>query len=184
MGLPYQLEHVASPARKQPGYLDLNPLGTVPTFFDGDLRMTESTAVPLYLATRYGPSDLAVAPDEGDAYGEFLNFNTYGEATLTFPQTIYIRYTLQEPEKGLGAAAKDYKYWFIARLRLLESVIDEREFVCAERFTVADISVSYACKLAEYLGYGDEMPEVVKNYWSRMKNRDGYQRAMAAQLNK
>lgn len=180
LGIPYDLRLVRMPARAQPGYLELNPLGTVPTLIDDGRFMTESTAIAHYLATRYSPSQLAVAPDELD-YATYLNFVVHGEATLTFPQTIYVRYVRLEPEKGLQAAAIDYKQWFLARLRLVEQTLRAHEFLCAGRFTAADISVSYALKLADYLGYGGELPEAVRNYWSRMQQRSAYQRAMQAQ---
>jgi glutathione S-transferase len=180
LGVPYELRLVRMPARAQPGYLELNPLGTVPALFDNGRLMTESTAIAHYLVTRYGFSQLAVAPDEPD-YATYLNFLVQGEATLTFPQTIYVRYVLLEPDKGLQAAAHDYKTWFLARLRLVNQTLQGREFLCASRFTVADISVCYALKLAEHLGYEGELPDVVRSYWSRMQQRPAYQRAMQLQ---
>ena len=46
MGLDYELINMQFPPRATyPGYLELNPLGTVPTFTDGDLVMTESSGV-------------------------------------------------------------------------------------------------------------------------------------------
>ena len=35
-----------------PGYLDLNILGTVPTFIDGEITMTESSGICHYLAEK------------------------------------------------------------------------------------------------------------------------------------
>ena len=55
MGLPYELKMLPFPPRvAAPDYLDVNPLGTIPTFFDGDMRMTESVAICQYLVSRYG----------------------------------------------------------------------------------------------------------------------------------
>jgi glutathione S-transferase len=52
--------------------------------------MTESAAIVQYLATRRGPSPLAV--DLGDsAYGAWLNWLRFGEETLTFPQTLLMQ---------------------------------------------------------------------------------------------
>jgi len=73
-------------------YLGLNPLGTIPLLLDGDTRMTESAAIAQYLVTRYGPTPLAVGIDEPD-FGAYLNWLHFGEATLTFPQTLVLRYT-------------------------------------------------------------------------------------------
>ena len=78
--------------------------------------MTESAAICEYLVSRYGPSPLAVTVNE-PAYGAYLNWLHFGEATLTFPQTIYFRYSILEPdEKKNPQAAADYARWFLARL--------------------------------------------------------------------
>ena len=37
-------------------------------------------------------------------------------------------------------------------LKLLEKTLDNREYLCSNRFTLADICVSYAINLAEALG--------------------------------
>jgi glutathione S-transferase len=59
------------PRVKVKKYLGLNSLGTVPTFVDDGIVMSESVGIALYLATRYGPSPLAVSTDEPD-YARFL----------------------------------------------------------------------------------------------------------------
>ena len=57
MGLPYELKMLPFPPRDlAPDYLSVNPLGTIPTFLDGSMRMTKSAAICQYLVTRYGPS--------------------------------------------------------------------------------------------------------------------------------
>jgi glutathione S-transferase len=181
LGLPYELDLMPFPPRALvPDYLALNPLGTVPVLFDGDCRMTESAAIPHYLATRYGPSDLAVAPDE-PAYADYLNFLHMGEATLTFPQTLVLRYTMLEPpERRNPQVVEDYRKWFLSRLRAASKMAG-RNFICAGRFTMADISVSYALMLATTLGLQNDFPEKFGPYWEAMQQREGFKRALAAQ---
>jgi glutathione S-transferase len=179
LGLPYELQTMPFPPRfRQEGYLDLNPLGTVPTFLDGDVKMTESAAICHYLVTRYGPSALAVAPDEAD-YGAYLNFLVMGEATLTFPQTVYLRYTFLEPEeRKLPQAAADYAQWFASRFKAAVTLMGE-EYACAGRFTAADISLGYAVKLAHAIGLGDAVPAKARDYWQRLQSRAACQLAEA-----
>lgn len=182
LGLAYELVLLPFPPRwLEPGYLAVNPLGTIPFLEDGDTRMTESAAMCQYLAVRAG-SDLAVAPDEAD-YGAFLNFLHQGEATLTFPQTLVLRYgRLEKPEKRLPQVVEDYRRWFVARTAWAEMVLsDGRDFLCAGRFTMADISVGYAMLLAENLGIIDEVGPHLRAHWARMQARDGFRRAKAAQ---
>jgi len=181
LNLPYELQLMPFPPRSRvPGYRDLNPLGTVPVLFDGEHRMTESAAMGHYLGAKYGPTDMVVRPEE-PAFGDYLNFLHMGEATLTFPQTIFLRYTrLEPPERRNAQAADDYRKWFLARLKAALTMTGER-FVCADRFTMADISFAYALLLAESLGMAQDFPEKAVVYWRAMQAREGFQRAKAAQ---
>jgi glutathione S-transferase len=182
LGLAYQLNMLSFPPRvADREFLKINPLGTVPALLDGELRMTESSAICHYLGVKYGPSALVVNPDEPD-FGLFLNWLHFGEATLTFPQTIILRYErFEPPERRLPQAAADYRRWFLGRLRTLEPVLAQQRSICAGRFTMADISVGYALMLAEYLGLEAEFPESVRDYWKQLKERDGFQRAVEAE---
>ena len=151
MGLDYELIMMPFPPRVfMKEYLDINILGTVPYMIDGDVKMTESVGISQYLVEKYGPSDLQVQPNEND-YPAYLNWLYHSDATLTFPQTVVLRYKFQEP--GVADAAIDgYSRWFVSRLKLLEKSLNNKEYLCSGRFTLADICVSYAINLAEALG--------------------------------
>jgi glutathione S-transferase len=183
MALPYALRMLPFPPRvHQREYLQINPLGTVPAFLDGEMRMTESSAICQYLVAAYGPSSLAVSHDEPD-FGPFLNWMHFGEATLTFPQTLVLRYERFEPrERRNPQVATDYKRWFLARLRELDRTLSGQDYLCAGRFTAADISVGYALLLAEYLGLEPEFSDLVSRYWQRLKERTAFKRACEAEL--
>jgi glutathione S-transferase len=181
LGLPYELTMLPFPPRafdKQ--YLAVNPLGTVPALFDGAVRMTESAAMCQYLAAR-ARSPMNVEPGEED-YAAYLNFLHFGEATLTFPQTLVLRYThFESPERRAPQVAEDYAKWFLARLRTLELRLGEHDFLAGGRFTAADVSVGYALLLAQHLGLSERFTPEVARYWERLRTRDGFGRAMAAQ---
>jgi glutathione S-transferase len=182
LGLPYDLKMLPFPPRVfAKEYLGLNPLGTIPLLLDGDTRMTESAAIAQYLVTRYGPTLLAVDVEEPD-YGAFLNWLHFGEATLTFPQTLVLRYAQLEPEERRNPqVATDYAKWFFGRLRGLEAVLANGDTVCAGRFTAADISVGYALLLAQRIGLSKDFTAGVASYWQRLQARDGFRRAVAAE---
>jgi glutathione S-transferase len=182
LGLPYELVMLPFPPRVLArAFLEVNPLGTVPLMVDGQTRMTESAAICQYLCAITPGSALDVKPDE-DAFGAYLNYLHFGEATLTFPQTLVLRYGRFEPEhRRQPGVAEDYSKWFLARLKTLEPVLAEQSYLCAGRFTAADVSVGYALLLAEHLGLAPRLPKSVGEYWARLKQRAGYQRAMASQ---
>ncbi|WP_018991143.1 glutathione S-transferase family protein [Aromatoleum toluclasticum] len=182
LGLPYELKVLPFPPRRDAEpYLEVNPLGTIPAFFDGVTRMTESAAICHYLAARHSPRTLNVETDEPD-FGPYLNFLHFGEATLTFPQTLVLRYSRFEPqERRQPQIVEDYTRWFLSRLRTLEPLLERQEFLCAGRFTAADISVGYALLLADDIGLRDRFKPAVLAYWQRLQAREAYRRALAAQ---
>jgi glutathione S-transferase len=182
LGLPYELKMLPFPPRVfAKEYLGINPLGTIPLLLDGETRMTESAGIAQYLVSRYGPTPLSVNVDEPD-YGAFINWLHFGEATLTFPQTLVLRYTQLEPEERRSPqVATDYAKWFFGRLRAVEAATAKSDTLCAGRFTVADISVGYALLLAERIGLSKDFGPAVAAYWQRLQTRDGFRRAVEAE---
>ena len=182
LGLPYELKMLPFPPRVlKREYLDINPLGTVPLFIDGNVRMTESAAICQYLCATHGPTPLQVEAHEED-YGAYLNFLHMGEATLTFPQTLVLRYSRFEPEeRRMPTVADDYAKWFLARLKKLGPILEQRSYLCANRFTAADISVGYALMLAEMIDLAPSFTPAVAAYWERLKLEPAYQRALKAE---
>eukprot|EP00037_Helgoeca_nana_P011722 m.105364 g.105364 ORF g.105364 m.105364 type:complete len:240 (+) comp21012_c0_seq1:56-775(+) len=175
-------------------FLTANVLGTIPYFEDLSLvdasgkprGMTESCAVPLYLVTKYTPdSTLGMAVDEPE-YPSYLNWIAHADATLTFPQTLVLRYTLQEP----GAAdnvVQDYARWYLARLRMLNNTLaDGRDFLVGNRFTIADICITYALYLGRTLEVDGKAlstsykPQTTA-YLEKMMARPGWKRAEGLQ---
>jgi glutathione S-transferase len=182
LGLPYQLKMLPFPPRVfAKEYLGINALGTIPLLLDGETRMTESAGIAQYLVSRYGPTPLAVGVDEPD-YGAFINWLHFGEATLTFPQTLVLRYTQLEPEERRSPqVATDYAKWFFGRLRAVEAATAKSETLCAGRFTAADISVGYALLLAQRIGLARDLGPAVAAYWQRLQMRNGFRRAVEAE---
>jgi glutathione S-transferase len=182
MGLPYELKMLPFPPRVfAKEYLALNPLGTIPYLIDGEIRMTESSAICHYLGAKYGPTPLIVGLDEA-AYGAFLNWMYFSDATLTSPQTLVLRYSQLEPEERRNPqVATDYAKWFFGRLRAVEAATAKAETLVAGRFTAADIVIGYALRLAENIGLARDFGPNVAAYWARLRERDGFRRAVAAE---
>jgi len=180
IGLSYDIELMPFPPRaKVPGYLEINPLGTVPTFNDGSVTMTESSAIVHYLGTKYPESGLVPLPSD-PAYGAWLNWMYLSDATLTFPQTIVLRYGTFEPDRAANAA-DDYARWFLSRLKHVERTVSQGDWLCGDRFTGADITVGYALLLANYLKLDVRFPDAVRAYWARLQDRPAFLAAKKVQ---
>ena len=184
LGLDYELTVLPFPPRVlHKEYLEINPLGTIPCFFDGDLRMTESPAICHYLGEKYaaaqGKPELHLTPAEPE-YGRYLNWLYFSDATLTFPQTIVLRYSQLEPqERRLPQAVEDYRRWFYGRLRAVDAAVKEQDYLVAKRFTAADIAVGFALYLAKVIGIDGEFSPAVRAYLDRLTARDAFKRANA-----
>ena len=133
------------------------------------------------MALRHSPGVLNVGANEPE-FGDYLNYLHMSDATLTFLQTLVLRYSRFEPAGRLQPqVADDYSKWFLSRLRTLEPHLAAHEFLSASRFTAADVAVGYALMLAELLGLHERFTPAVALYWQRLKTRQALVRAMASQ---
>jgi glutathione S-transferase len=179
MGLEYELEILPFPPRlHRESFLDLNILGTVPYFEDGDVSMTESTAICQYLVDRYQRYDFGLKPEHPE-YGAYLNWLHHADATLTFPQTIKMRYYVLEPSPEKQAVADDYSKWYIARLRRLNAHLETHEYLVDNRFTIADIAITFALYFGKTLGHHEFYKPQTLDYLERMSSREAFIKAAA-----
>jgi glutathione S-transferase len=143
--------------------------------------MTESSAICQYLAVKHSPRALNVEPDE-PGFADYLNFLHFGEATLTFPQTLLLRYgQFEPPERRHPQVVEDYGKWFLARLRTLEPRLQASPYLAAGRFTAADVSVGYALMLAGVLKLSAQFTPAIAAYWQRLSQRPAFIGALQLQ---
>jgi glutathione S-transferase len=158
-----------------PEYKAVNPLATVPGWVqDGEL-MTESVAICERIAAG---TSFEVLPGEAD-YWPYRNWLHRADATLTFPLAIMLRYTrVEAPDRRLAQAVDDYRAFFGGRARSIEAALaDGREWLVADRFTIADIAVGYAAFLATRVGASEELGEATRAWLARCTARPAFQRA-------
>ena len=177
MGLDYEVEVLPFPPRVfQREYLEVNSLGTVPYLVDGDVQMTESAGICQYLVDRYNGDEIRLTPDHPE-YGDYLNWLHHADATLTFPQTISLRYYVLEPTPEKQAVADDYQKWFLARLRKLNAHLETHDYLVDGRFTIADIAIAYALYFARVQKLDEQFPPQTLAYMERLWERPAFQRA-------
>lgn len=183
LGLDYELINLPFPPRvHHKPYLDINPLGTIPFFTDGETKMTESTGICEYLGRKHGPTELVVGPDD-PGFGTYLNWMYFSDATLTFPQTLVLRYEMLEPKnRRQPQVSDDYRMWFAGRLKAVERRLEHAMWLVADRFTMADIAIGYAILLASVLPPLEPcITPTCKSYLERLRKRPAFQRAQQKQ---
>lgn len=182
LSLPYELVNMAFPPRyKHNGYLEINALGTVPTFLDDQLTMTESSAICQYLADKYSPNNISLTVEHPE-YGNYLNWIHQADATFTFPQALILRYSRYEsPERLQPQVVDDYKKWLNSRLRCIETALNGNKYLCAGKFTIADICVGYALFLAQEINHNEDFGPLTRAYLKRITEREAFKRALYCQ---
>jgi glutathione S-transferase len=179
MGLPYRLRPVDLIAGVQDDaeFLAINPAGFIPAIQDGEVVMVESIAIMEYLMARYGPTPLAPAPDDPafPAYQQFLHLGEAGlAASISF--VAGARHLAPEAERENWSARQALDV-FQTRLGLVTRQLGRFPYLAGERFTAADISVTYALQLAQRTGSA-VLGEAEQAYVTRTSGRDAYTRAM------
>jgi glutathione S-transferase len=161
-------------------FLKINPNGQIPVMTDGELVLTESLAINLYLARKYGgplaPADLA---EEG-----LMTQWTLWAATACEPHTINILYHRMghpygetKPELA-EAAVKTLR----PRFAVLDKALAATGHLVGGRFTVADLNV------AEVMRYAMPAPELfadapnVSAWLEACHAREGYKAMMAMRM--
>ena len=132
---------------KAPAFLAINPAGKMPAMTDGDVVMSESLGMNLYVAQRYGAGTLFPAGDA--AHAKIVQWTLWAANELEPVSYGMLReFMFKKPEErdqaGLAALAERAK----PLMQVLTATLEKQSFLVGATFTVADLQV--AC-VAEYL---------------------------------
>ena len=178
MGLPYALRHVDMLAeQRDPAWLAVDPGDFLPAIQDGDVTMVESVAIMEYLMSRYGPTPLQPSPDDTafPIYQQFLHMGEAGLATLMMVPLVS-GFIAPEAERD-NWGARWARECVERRLRLVRGQLAGAPYMAGDRFTAADISVTYALNLgANHAGF--VLSDAEEAYLARTTGRDAYKRAL------
>ena len=186
LGLPYELVLVDTTKKEhqQPAYLKLNPNGKIPLLIDGDLHLTESAAICMYLADQYA--------DQHKATGFLPAIGTPARAQL-YQWMMYLSNTLQAellsyfyPDRLSEdeACAAQVKTKAEQRVAQMLGYVDDSlakskgAYLLGEQLSIADLFLFMLCRwsrgmqkparayphLAPYLQALLERPSIVKAF--------------------
>jgi glutathione S-transferase len=154
-GAGYEVVDVHPRRREEaPGFLDANPLGRVPALRDGDVRISETGAVLLWIADRFPGA--ALAPEMGTpARADHYRWVTWCANTLHvgwWPIMAPQAFTADR-DAGPGLAARGREA--LARHGThLESWLGSHEWLAGDRPGVSDL---YAYMLVGWQSYYDDI---------------------------
>ncbi len=153
----------------QPDFLRLNPAGKLPVLVDGDFVLTESAAIVMYLAEKYGGKGLMPADlkERAQAY----RWSLFAVTELEQPLWRMAKHTFLYPEeKRLPEDIALAKEEFLAMAAVLEQHMKGREFIVGDRISIADCVTAYVLDWGNENGLLDGFPNL-KAYLERMYAR-------------
>jgi glutathione S-transferase len=171
VGQPYETEVIAYDQLKSESYLAINPMGKVPSIRHRGHVVTECAAICAYLADTFPEAGLAPRDDERADYYRWLFY-----AAGPVEQAVTNHYAKWDPAPE---QARMFGYGSYDKVvSVLDELFSQRDYVCGERFTAADVYVGSAIIWGTQFGSLPQRDSFTR-YSDRLKAREAFQRGWA-----
>lgn len=152
-----------------PAFLRLNPAGKLPVLVDGDLVLTESAAIVLYLAEKYPEQGLL--PPGLQARAQVYKWILFAVTELEQPLWRITKHTVLYPEEqrlpaDIDLAREEFRQMAV----ILDRHMQGRSFLVGDTFSAADCVVAYLMDWANEDGLLGDFPQL-RGYLGRMYAR-------------
>lgn len=168
-GIPYRIETVTFDDRHA-NHLDRQPFGQVPMLEDGDLRLFESGACLIHLSRKSN----RLLPKEPSGEIEVLQWMM---AALNSIEMVSMPWIVLKWSEQEIAVITD---WLDKRLKQMEAVLAEREWLVGDRFTAADLMMADVLRVEMIRNHGERPAS--EAYVARMTDRPAFRKAHADQI--
>jgi glutathione S-transferase len=153
-----------------PGHLARQPFSQVPFLSDGGLEIFESGAGLLHLARK----SEKLMPRDPLGEAQTLQWTI---AALNSIEMVTVPWWFLEVT---GAKDNHLTGWLESRLDHMESILKEREWLAADRFTAADLLMADVLRVARVRSFGDR--PATESYVTRITERPSFKKANADQM--
>ena len=144
LGLEHELHPVdlMQDEHHQQDFLSLNPAARVPVLVDGNLVLTESAAIQLYLAEKYPQAGFI--PETLEDRAQMSRWMFFLVTEVEQPLWRIARHTFVYPdEKRIPQDVELARQECLEMIAVLERHMSEREFMVGDRLSVADFNAAY-----------------------------------------
>ena len=170
LDLPYEsiLVDMRAGEHKTPDYLQLSPLGQVPTLVDDDIVISDSCAALVYLAKKYG--DARWLPDDAEGAARVQRWLSAASGELYRGPVI---------ARAIELFGRDYDYdaavqWSDRLLPWMENELSERTWLAADHATIADIAMYSYVRVANEGGLDMSDYTSIERWLSDVELLDGF----------
>jgi glutathione S-transferase len=171
LGLEYELHPVdlMQDEHHQQNFLSLNPAAKVPVLVDGDLVLTESAAIQLYLAEKYPQAGFI--PETLEDRAQMHRWMFFLVTEVEQPLWRIARHTfVYSEEKRIPQDVELARQECLEMIAVLERHMSDREFMVGERLSVADFNAAYTLDWAnteEMLASAPRLRDYLKAMYAR-----------------
>ena len=171
-GIAYEMERIelgSADRADSAEFRAASPMGKVPAIVDGDVAMSESAAICIYVADRYAPGTLAPALDDA-LRGKYLYWSLYTPAVIEPAMSEkFNKVETNRQRSGWGDFELMIETW--------DQALNDRDWILGDRFTAADVMLGSS---AIFLRLFKMLPESTNldAYADRCLARPANQRAM------
>ena len=130
-----------------PAFLAINPIGQVPALVDGELVLSESLAITLYLAQRYGGE---LGPQSDAEAAMMMQWALFAATSIEGPALEILNTAANAGGSPEGQAHIGINAEKLRRpLARLENALTAAAWLVGSRFTVADINTAECLRYAQ-----------------------------------
>ncbi|MBC7710134.1 MAG: glutathione S-transferase family protein [Rhizobacter sp.] len=179
VGASYDYQHVwlMKGEGQSPAFKAINPAGKIPVLSDGDMTLTESVAIVMYVAEKF--PDAALMPTNAKQRAEAFRWIFFVVSEVEAHLWTIAQHRFALPEDKRVPAVEATCVWQLQReFRVLEKFLTARPFISGDRFTAADILVTH-CLTWALSAKLDGVGQACLAYIERMKQRPAFARAVA-----
>lgn len=154
-------------------YYPLNPNGNIPTLKDGDFILWESNAIVAYLCEKYGTEGLRPQNEQERA---LCHQWMIWQITVVYPilHPVFLSKIRTAEYKGSQEAVDMAPEKMSKALDILETQLDDRDFILGDRFSMADIPLGTILKRWFTLMGSDGGHKNVQAWQKRLNQRQSF----------
>lgn len=135
LGEPYEFVEVKL---RSPRAYELNPSGKVPVLIDGDLVITDSAAICVYLADKHADKGMGANPGVAGR-AEMDSWMHFAQSEFEAPLWNKLRHRFLLPEDVRVNVGPATAYDFSNEAKALQRRLGDRQFALGDRFSAVDV---------------------------------------------
>ncbi|NVK35972.1 MAG: glutathione S-transferase family protein [Rhodobacteraceae bacterium] len=176
LGIPYETVAVdLYPGKEQtrPAFLRLNPAGTLPVLQDGDLTLTDSSAILTYLARRHDPTG-QWCPQDPELLAQLVGWLSFADDLTRTSGAARLHAIFKKPIDSVAAQKGAHALLRRLELHLCDQEFDDSSFLLGKAPTIADIACFPYVALAPDGGVELDGYAAVQRWIYAIRKLDGF----------